>query len=309
MEYYLSSLPQLHYGRGITGEHDSYRHLLQGPAAKQLLEMPLGSKLPQLPGSNILLYTTDLCERLYQPSCGFNLGDPHCRLLETQYKSLHDPHLSAYYKRKDILRRLRKGGYITSNNKIVCTLKEFNEYRQYLTSIKLDFEKCYLKEQRLIEEQVAKLEGRNLVPQDPIMELKEDLLEEGKINFQKKVTRGKNRYLDMLNRELEKLEFIAEEQRNLRLTKEEKREHDQYKKKKILRKKLEETGLSKGHLTRTSARREHPQIAGRHIYWTQPLRRRNMSTSAGVVLPPEDKVALPQKDCGLRLRRLKWGHE
>ncbi|XP_078514290.1 uncharacterized protein LOC144773261 isoform X6 [Lissotriton helveticus] len=240
MEYYLSSLPQLHYGRGITGEPGSYRHLLQGPAAKQLLEAPLGSKFPQLPGSNILLYTTDLCERLYQPSCGFNLGDPHCRLIETQYKSLHDPHLSAYYKRKDILRRLRKGGYITSNNKIVCTLKEFNEYRQYLTSIKLDFEKCYLKEQRLIEEQVAKLQGINLVPQDPIVQLKEDLLEEGKIHFQKKVTRGKNRYLDMLNRELEKLEFIAEEQRNLRLTKEEKREHDQYKKKKILRKKLEE---------------------------------------------------------------------
>jgi hypothetical protein len=56
--------------------------------------------------------------QLFRPSYGFNLSDPYCRLLETQYKSLHDPHLRTYYKRKDILRRLKKGGYITSNNKV-----------------------------------------------------------------------------------------------------------------------------------------------------------------------------------------------
>lgn len=59
-----------------------------------------------------------MCLQLYQSSYDFNLTDPYGRLLETSYKSLHDPHLKAYYKRKDILRRLRKGGYITSNNKV-----------------------------------------------------------------------------------------------------------------------------------------------------------------------------------------------
>ncbi|KAF4026316.1 hypothetical protein G4228_018527 [Cervus hanglu yarkandensis] len=87
------------------------------------------------------------CGDLFQPSYGFNLTDPYCRLLENQYKSLHDPHLRAYHKRKDILRRLKKGGYITSNNKIVCTLRELNKYRQYLTSLKLDFERNYIREQ------------------------------------------------------------------------------------------------------------------------------------------------------------------
>lgn len=59
-----------------------------------------------------------VCLQLYQPSYDFNLTDPYCQLLETSYKSLHDPHLKAYYKRKDILKRLKKGGYITNDNKV-----------------------------------------------------------------------------------------------------------------------------------------------------------------------------------------------
>ncbi|XP_073074652.1 fibrous sheath-interacting protein 2 isoform X5 [Manis javanica] len=85
--------------------------------------------------------------KLFQPSYGFNLTDPYCRILENQYNSLHDPHLRAYHQRKDILGRLKKGGYITNNNEVVCSLKEFNKYREYLRSLKLDFEKNCIKEQ------------------------------------------------------------------------------------------------------------------------------------------------------------------
>ncbi|XP_045393785.1 fibrous sheath-interacting protein 2-like [Lemur catta] len=116
--------------------------------ASHLLDLPLGVKLPVIPGSESVFYTTNISEKLYQPSYGFNLTDPYCRLLETTYKSLHDPHLKAYYKRKDILRRLKKAGSITTNNKVVCSLKELNKYRDYLTSLKLDFERNYIKEQR-----------------------------------------------------------------------------------------------------------------------------------------------------------------
>ncbi|TKC40378.1 hypothetical protein EI555_004816 [Monodon monoceros] len=98
-----------------------------------------------------------VCLQLYQPSYDFNLTDSYCQLLETSYKSLHEPHLKIYSRRKDILRRLKKGGYITSNNKVVCTLKELNKYRQYLTSLKLDFERNYIREQKMIEKQVNKL--------------------------------------------------------------------------------------------------------------------------------------------------------
>ena len=70
-----------------------------------------------------------MCLQLYQSSYDFNLTDPYGRLLETSYKSLHDPHLKAYYKRKDILRRLRKGGYITSNNKVSWRLLPVNQQK------------------------------------------------------------------------------------------------------------------------------------------------------------------------------------
>ena len=70
-----------------------------------------------------------MCLQLYKPSYDFNLSDPYCRLLETGYKSLHDPHLKSYYRRKDILRRLKKGGYITSNNKVGWSLLPVNQHK------------------------------------------------------------------------------------------------------------------------------------------------------------------------------------
>lgn len=114
--------------------------------AAQVLDRPLGVKLPVIPGTDTVYYTTNISEKLFRPSYGFNLGDPYCRLLDTQYNSLHDPHLRKYYKRKDILRRLKKEGYITSNNKVICSLRELNKYQQYLTSLKLDFERNYSRE-------------------------------------------------------------------------------------------------------------------------------------------------------------------
>nr|XP_033805896.1 fibrous sheath-interacting protein 2-like [Geotrypetes seraphini] len=244
MEYYLSPFSDIS-NRNRRYSDGTIQDLMQGPSAKQLLDMPLGAKLPLLPGRDVVLYTTDLCEKLYHPSSGFNLGDPYCRLLETNYKNLHDPHLCSYFKRKDIQKRLKKGGFITSNNKIVCTLKEFNEYRQYLTSIKLDFERSYMKEQKMLEKQVAKLQGKNLIPEGTSTQLREWLLEEGKKDFEDKEKLGRNRYLTMLSKELEKIEHIAAEKNNLRLREEEKREQDSHERKLFLRKKMEEEWKTK----------------------------------------------------------------
>ncbi|XP_045443860.1 fibrous sheath-interacting protein 2 [Pipistrellus kuhlii] len=132
-----------------------------GVNAAALLDLPLEVKLPVIPGSNNLYYTTKLNKKLFQPSYGFNLTDPYCRLLDTQYNSLHDPHLRTYHSREDIRRRLRKGGYITRNNEVICSLKEFNQYRQYLTSLKLDFERHYFKEQEMLAKQINKFQVNN----------------------------------------------------------------------------------------------------------------------------------------------------
>nr|XP_033800033.1 fibrous sheath-interacting protein 2-like [Geotrypetes seraphini] len=96
---------------------DSSRQLLKGSTAVKMLDMPLGTKLPPLPGCDILIYNTDFCEKVHQPSSGFNLDDPRCRLLQTEYKTLQSPHLSSYHKRKNMLRKLKKEDYITKDNK------------------------------------------------------------------------------------------------------------------------------------------------------------------------------------------------
>lgn len=67
--------------------------------------------------------------KLYQSSYDFNLTDPCCQVLETSYKSLRDPHLKAYYKQKDTLWKLKKGGNITSNNKVGQSLLSVNQQK------------------------------------------------------------------------------------------------------------------------------------------------------------------------------------
>ncbi|XP_031467896.1 fibrous sheath-interacting protein 2-like [Phasianus colchicus] len=85
--------------------------------------------------------------QLHQPSPNFDLGDPYSRHLRTEYNSLHDPHLQDYHNRKDNLQNLKNRGLVTNAGKVVCTLKEFNEYRQYLTRLKLEQEKIKRQEE------------------------------------------------------------------------------------------------------------------------------------------------------------------
>ncbi|XP_072607357.1 fibrous sheath-interacting protein 2 [Vulpes vulpes] len=225
---------------------------IRGVGAGQLLDLPLGVKLPVIPGSNTLYYTTKISEKLFQPSYGFNLNDPYCRLLENQYKSLHDPHLREYYKRKDILRRLKKGGYITSNNKIVCTLRELNKYRQYLTSIKLDFERNYIRDQEMLAKQVNRLHENNQIPgRSDVAQFQNWLLQEGTQSMKDQEQLIRHRYLDMISRELEQLERTAEEQRLLRMDREERRQREYTRRKLSLRRKIEEEWKTKEMLLLT----------------------------------------------------------
>ncbi|XP_019787028.2 fibrous sheath-interacting protein 2 [Tursiops truncatus] len=223
-----------------------------GIGAAQLLDLPLGVKLPVIPGSNPLYYTTKLSEKLFRPSYGFNLTDPYCRLLENQYKSLHDPHLRAYHNRKDILRRLKKGGYITSNNRIVCTLRELNKYRQYLTSLKLDFERNYIREQKILAKQVSKLQEDNQIRgRSDVAQFQNWLLQEGTPSIKDQERLIRHRYLDTISRELEHLERTAAEQRLIQMDREERQQREHTRRKLDLRRKIEEEWKAKEMLLLT----------------------------------------------------------
>ncbi|KAM6106516.1 uncharacterized protein FYN12_014888 isoform 1-T1 [Phoenicopterus ruber ruber] len=128
-----------------------------GEGATGLLDLPLGVKIPVLPGSKPVFSRAKLGEKLHRPSCSFDLGDPYCRLMRTEYNSLHDPHLQAYHNRQDNIRRLKRAGYVTSDGQVVCTLKEFNEYRQYLTTLKVEAEKMFRREEERLRQQLPKL--------------------------------------------------------------------------------------------------------------------------------------------------------
>ncbi|XP_031458955.1 fibrous sheath-interacting protein 2-like [Phasianus colchicus] len=118
-----------------------------GAGGSGLLDLPLGVKIPVQPGTKPVFCRTKLGEKLHQPSPHFDLGDPYSRHLSTEYNSLHDPYLQNYHNRKDNLQNLKNRGLVTKAGKVVCTLKEFNEYRQYLTRLKLEQEKIKRQEE------------------------------------------------------------------------------------------------------------------------------------------------------------------
>ncbi|CAN8191584.1 unnamed protein product [Coccothraustes coccothraustes] len=113
-----------------------------------LLDLPLGVKIYVKPKSKLVLCRGKLGEKLHGLSPSFNLDDPYMHHLNLQYNCLHDPHLQDYHKRKDVLQMLKKQGFVTSENKVICTVKEFNEYRQYLTRIKMESEQILGQEKK-----------------------------------------------------------------------------------------------------------------------------------------------------------------
>ncbi|KAK2520580.1 hypothetical protein Q9233_011216, partial [Columba guinea] len=118
-----------------------------GPMDPKLLDLTLGVKIPVTPGSKPVFSRGKLGEKLHRPSGSFDLGDPLGHRMSNEYNSLHDPHLQAYHQRKDNLERLKRQGFLTSNGNVVCSLKEFNQYRQYRTMLKLEAEKAFIREQ------------------------------------------------------------------------------------------------------------------------------------------------------------------
>ncbi|XP_074460784.1 uncharacterized protein LOC141750101 [Larus michahellis] len=102
-------------------------------------------------------YSGTLFLQLQRPSGFYDLGDPHCRLLRTEYNSLHDPYLQDYHNRKNNFQRLRRQGLVTRDGRVVCTLKEFNEYRQYLTTLKLRAEQMSRQEEERLRQHMTKL--------------------------------------------------------------------------------------------------------------------------------------------------------
>ncbi|XP_041877642.1 fibrous sheath-interacting protein 2 isoform X3 [Corvus kubaryi] len=145
-------------GRPHPGERDTRK------MDPELLNLPLTVKIPVAPGSKPVFFRGKLGEKLPPPYPYFNLDDPYLHQFSLKYNCLHDPSLRDYHKRKDILRMLKKQGVVTCDNKVVCTVKDFNEYRQYLTRLKLEAEQILGQQEEGLLSPLAKLKDGPKLP-------------------------------------------------------------------------------------------------------------------------------------------------
>ncbi|KAG5681922.1 hypothetical protein PVAND_011325 [Polypedilum vanderplanki] len=66
----------------------------------------------------------------------FTFFDPYNHETPTEYNSLFDPNLQSYFSRKNIRNHLIKNNLITSQNEIIFSIQEFNNYRKCLYRLK-----------------------------------------------------------------------------------------------------------------------------------------------------------------------------
>ncbi|XP_067666296.1 uncharacterized protein [Haliotis asinina] len=98
--------------------------------------LSLDSKLPVAPSprGSYTLFTTEIGQPKYinRQKYDFDLTDPLGNATPAEYDSLQDPFLKNYFQKPPTKRILLGNGLITKDSKITCSVKEFNEYREYL---------------------------------------------------------------------------------------------------------------------------------------------------------------------------------
>ena len=77
---------------------------------------------------------TICCSQIFKSTVGheFDLSRPIEDEIFTKYNALHDPHTKAFFHRPSMYRKLQKHGFVTSDMKVACSLKEYNAYREFM---------------------------------------------------------------------------------------------------------------------------------------------------------------------------------
>lgn len=90
----------------------------------------------------------------------FDLSLPNKRITDTliEYNSLQDPHLRSYFYHPPRKRKLKKTGFITEELEVICSLKKYNAYREFLQG---EFQKVY---QQKFEEMEVKYMYMHKIP-------------------------------------------------------------------------------------------------------------------------------------------------
>ncbi|KAG5276237.1 hypothetical protein AALO_G00129580 [Alosa alosa] len=127
---------------------------------------PKGAKCrPTVSEGDLACYSrAHLGERLYQETPGFDLTDPNMHLANGTYNCLHDPHLRTYFQKPERKKRLIHNGFITADQKVLCTIKEYNNYSKYTESVQLSWQKLYFEQQRKLMKEFLIMKEKGLIP-------------------------------------------------------------------------------------------------------------------------------------------------
>ncbi|XP_066912328.1 titin homolog [Clytia hemisphaerica] len=127
---------------------DALLHQRQGftyPQVKPSLvyyETPasLYRKVPVVPCPTdvVQLSTTKLGTKRYPVPPHTEFDVTNINVPASEYNFLHDPHLKDYLNSPLVRKRLYEKGLITKAGYVKCTIKEFNDYRQWVRKLKLD---------------------------------------------------------------------------------------------------------------------------------------------------------------------------
>ncbi|XP_055770897.1 mucin-17-like isoform X2 [Salvelinus fontinalis] len=148
------------------------------------------------------------------------------RVMDVSYNCLHDKHLKSFFRHPERKKRLVKQGLITSNEKVLCTCKEYNRYSSYIKSVQLLWEKQCCAQQKNLLKQFLVLQQQGEVPSHiSLTDIREWLIAKGrnyfKNTFQSEMEEGKNLHLAELawdvKRRLRLEELEREVCRELRL--------------------------------------------------------------------------------------------
>ncbi|KAJ8398922.1 hypothetical protein AAFF_G00418300 [Aldrovandia affinis] len=113
--------------------------------------------------NTIAIHPTSSEEFLYKPTTDFLLIE---ETMKPQYNSLHDPHLRDYYQRRDLNDKLKKGNFITEDNEVPCSLKEYNTYEEYLERLKAVADRTHLEKESGNMKKLIRLQENGAVPGD-----------------------------------------------------------------------------------------------------------------------------------------------
>lgn len=99
--------------------------------------LPLDRMMPMYkwPADSAIAFSRNKigCEIYSSNDADFDLSDPYCRTVSYDYEPLHDHNLRDMFRKQPKLKELLfQNGMITVGEDVKCTLKEFNEYRNFL---------------------------------------------------------------------------------------------------------------------------------------------------------------------------------